>query len=55
LIRAGEAAALAALPTIQQWLPRYPQTPDGLTPGSKPASPSRSAPQSSFAEATAHR
>jgi NTE family protein len=55
LVRSGEAAALAALPTIQEWLPRRPQEPTGLTPGSRPALPSRSGSQSSFAEAAAHR
>jgi NTE family protein len=51
LIRAGEAAALAALPAIRDWLPRHPKAPHGLTPDAKPASPSRSAPQSPFAAA----
>jgi NTE family protein len=55
LVRAGEAAGLAALPVIQEWLSRCPQAPDGLMPGSKLSSSSRSAPQSSFAEATAHK
>jgi NTE family protein len=55
LLRAGEAAALAALPTIQEWLPRHPLAPAGLTPGSEPASASRSAHRSSFAEAAARR
>jgi NTE family protein len=37
LVRAGEAAALAALPAIQKWLPRHPRVPAGLMPGSEPA------------------
>jgi NTE family protein len=53
LIRAGEVAALKALPAIQEWLPRPPQPP--VTPGPTPASPSRSAPQSSFEAAAAHK
>jgi NTE family protein len=55
LVRAGEAAALAALPVIQAWLPRRPEAPPGFTPDSKPASLSRSARQSSFVEAAGRK
>jgi NTE family protein len=55
LIRAGEAAALKILPAIREWMPQGPQEPDGVTPGSEPASPSRCAPRSSFEEAAAHK
>ena len=55
LIRAGEAAGLAALPTIEEWLRPHPEAPPALTPDSKPASLSRSARQSSFAEAAGRK
>jgi NTE family protein len=55
LIRAGEAAALAALPVIQRWLLGLPPAPAGVTPGSKPALPVPFASPSSFAEAEANR
>ena len=54
LIRAGEAAALSALPAIQRWLQRLPQAPAGPTPGLKPASACHSAHQSFSEEAGLH-